>query len=461
MLDEVGVILNAPNGEALDEDVARVFQMLMGNLTEKAGAVRGDQRRRSNNSSIIFTVISGSTFVARYVEQKHLSYHLCRLESFTSADCLNTWHLWTRHLQPQFQLSADTNAWLFDVLGQNDAMDEALLDHTDGIPGLLFELLRSACKPHEADTVTLSKVVRQALVEMKRAIGATEIIRALEIFEWIEFAQYGLAPSGDEAPSGPVLREILACIRKWAPIREDYGDVLRNVSRLNLSGSYRATVYQEQILYALAADNSFDWMVLKPAKNRARNPAKNSSNKLKRPKWTMEDHTLALSGAEFVEYSLSGTMCGPFKVGSDRMKNVMAHTAKRDSWIIVFVPKSQIFPSVDFSIGVFTKVMKRTRGGVPATQVDFYHSYVSIDAKHFGVSSNPRSKGHLTLVMSDPPKYFRSTRAANEMADYKDALLGFSNVAECSEVHHSYAVFDPHATDMEKPSRTIVAMRAF
>jgi hypothetical protein len=475
VFDEVGELFS-PTQATRDSEAYRVwvniFLPIMKNVSEQAS---------SKTHSNLFVILSGSTSLAAYVEKQHLQDHVCALPGFSAEECQALWGLWRSNLKAKYDVQ-EAEKWMLDVApaqgsegdgggdekgeegeGEGEGKDEmveegsgepglggSLLEHSDGVAGCLTELFREAIGEEPQVKKTLAHMVKVHYLELKKDLtaregdrGAPHVRHLMNNEEWLDFAQHGLAPSAELAPSAPVLRLLFALLQDEQGIDEagKYGDMLRSLAALNLSGSYTGAVYQAQVLHAFLAGEGIYITAVTPPTGKG---AQSGSKKTKAVAWASGEPSSVTwkdQRAVFVKYKKNGKLGDPLYTGPDipgQQRSELLHQPT----LVVFVAESQTFPSIDLSIAIFNRKDKT---------VVLYHSSVSIDAKHFAPSLKSKA-GHLPLdITVNPPALLRSQRAKTQLANYKTAVLTHSLLKDMA-IEHRYAVFDDSARDLLQPT---------
>jgi hypothetical protein len=233
----------------------------------------------------------------------------------------------------------------------------------------------------------------------------------------------------------PVLRVLFDLLRTEVGIDESgkYGNMLRSLSALKLSGSFSGAVYQERVLHAVLVGDSISMRVVSPPYDRKTVTKKQKVN----TDMILNDATPAV----FIKYCKTGEFSYPLYLGPASHRE--RESILQNPALAVFVAESQTFPSIDMTIAKFDHKTKRAI---------LYHCSVSIDIKHFATSLD--SKGHLPLDMTtDPPSLLRSEQARKQVIAYKAALLDHEMLQGMTVTHH-YAVFDDNAVDLSQPGPT-------
>jgi hypothetical protein len=238
-----------------------------------------------------------------------------------------------------------------------------------------------------------------------------------------------------------VLRLLFAFLKEELAIQSEsskYGDMLRALAGLKLTGSCTGAVYQEQMEYALLSGQSIYVTEALPPEDTKEKKKKGPSDE-----WHFGATVTKWgdSGAWRIKYAKNKTLGQGVYVGpilSDA--NLAALKQKPPS--LLFVAESQTFPSIDLSLAELDHDQKAAV---------IYHASISIDKKHF--SSQLKSKNnHLPLDMdANPLMLLRSKRSKDEVAAYKSALLAHKDLEEFT-IEHRYAVFDDNARDLLKPT---------
>jgi len=84
------------------------------------------------------------------------------------------------------------------------------------------------------------------------------VITAMKQKSWADFADHGLAPSPDDAPSAPVMRILFKLIRRDTDVDLDsYGTMLTAMAKLQLSGSFEGAVYEEKVRFQFLRGSGF------------------------------------------------------------------------------------------------------------------------------------------------------------------------------------------------------------
>jgi hypothetical protein len=448
VIDEVGELLS-PHGDETKSILLKV--------------VRRVSEQSCNANSNLFIIFSGSTSLAGYVESTHLQEHLCTLPSFSAEECQELWEAWKTHVKCQDLVAAE--AWLMDVVGGEGGLGEdekgvegeaqgetatktsssqlgpGLLDHSDGVAGCLVELFCTAFGDQPKPEKTLLAMTRSHYQELKSALSEREAIPGVETVcnlmkrkSWLDFANHGLAPSANTSPSAPVLRLLFTLLKEEPGIDSTgkYGDMLRSMSQLNLSGSYTGAVYQEEVMYACLTGKKISCALVSPPQAKC----KNKAWKVGKSRTLFENQRALL-----VKHHKDGTVANPLYIGPGISFQQRAELEERPP-LLCFVAESQIFPSIDLSLAAIDHEKH---------EATLYHCSVSINTRHFAPSLV--SKGHLPLDMStDPPSLLRSKEAKRQVKEYGMCVIDLLKRWKVEHVKHHYAVFDPHAKDLCQPT---------
>jgi len=427
LFDEIGELLNTASslrGPARDVADAIILPLVR-QVSEQA------------SGSNLFVLLTGSTSLAEYVVKEHLLQRICLLPTFSAEQCYAFWNLWRAHLRESIDVDA-AEKWMLDVAAgseegsanEDTALGRSLLYHSDGVAGYLVEQFRNAIGCPPALHSTLSFMVEQQYLKLKERLSTRERRPGAEVVrdlmssrKWLDFAQVGLAPASSIPPSAPVMRELMTLLRQEPDIdtSNKYSNMLRALASLKLPGR----VFQETVLHALLRGERIYVTAVVPSTA--------SSG------WTFGDRDTFQQPALLVQYNRKDVLSQPLYVGPTLSPTELAKMMQNPT-VVVFVPQSQTFPSIDFSVA-------RIEGNTAR----LFHCSVSVDAKHFAASLKSKG-GHLPLDMGcDPPGLFRSSAAADQVKQYKAALLGSQHLTD-KTVQHCYAVFDDSATDLLKPT---------
>ena len=263
LLDEIGELINPATIYRPRHEVQEVLLTFVQRLSETAAF----------NNARLFVVITGSTSVATFVETHHLQKFRYHLKVLNAARCEEFVSLWGDSLDAKLKASfADAVKWLEDVAPSGvgvatNPFGEGLVKKTDGVPGYLVELLLEAVGKPSPAHMTLEVAIGRCYDNLKTLLGlvnpgvdtAVEVKKLLEKSRWEKFAQVGLCPSAVEPPSGPVFSYLMTLLRDDLATKDldGYSSLLRTLARLRLTGSFEGAVYQEQVLVALLAGESF------------------------------------------------------------------------------------------------------------------------------------------------------------------------------------------------------------
>ena len=490
IVDEVGDMLNSDSGLTGEAQVVAdtYIRPLIDRLSEQI------MRRKQSR---FFVLVAGSRSVASYVQKKHLERFHFFLKSFDAADCVALWEMWKTNLKDiEAEKLVEAEQWLLDVAPCAEStlpLGAGVLMRTDGVPGYMTELFCNAIGKEANSKATLSWMVKRCFEDLVKELtltgetGAKVALRRMDQEKWVKFAEFGLTPSADRAPSAPVLSLLFDLLRpQMLDAGPAYTSMLKTMANLKLSGSFTGAVYQEQVLNSVLQGEtifarSVDWSATTST-------------------WQQGAQTELITGKPctcYVYQKSGGGLRTPVHFGHATLNVIDQATAKQNPAFVVFYAESQIFPSIDFTMCIKTKgtggetdalqhgadsggdsgngqrkarkkkqkaattTTIRTRSAArqqpPVQQppvIKMYHCSVSIDTLHFAKACTAEASGHLPLkIDDDPPSLLRSDRSKKQVAAYCATLLEHEWVKGCTVEHH-YAVFDDHATDLLSPTPT-------